>query len=136
MIDLDLFKAVNDGHGHAAGDSVLRNVALLLKRNVRKVDMVGRYGGEEFMVVLPRIRLEEAVEVAEKLRRTVAAAAFPAAPGGLPIHVTVSIGVAAFGHDVVDVAGLLEMADHALYEAKRSGRDRVAVRSPAGRGAA
>jgi diguanylate cyclase (GGDEF)-like protein len=137
MIDLDLFKAVNDGHGHAAGDSVLRNVALLLKRNVRKVDMVGRYGGEEFMVVLPRIRLEEAVEVAEKVRRTVAAAAFPAVHGGAPIHITVSIGVAAFGHDAVDVASLLEKADHALYEAKRSGRDRVAaVRSPAGRGAA
>jgi diguanylate cyclase (GGDEF)-like protein len=136
MIDLDLFKAVNDGHGHAAGDSVLRNVAHLLKRNVRKVDMVGRYGGEEFMVVLPRIRLEEALEVAEKLRRTVAAAAFPVAPGGMPIHITASIGVAAFGHDAVDVAGLLERADHALYEAKRSGRDRVAVRSPAGRGAA
>jgi two-component system cell cycle response regulator len=74
--------------------------------------------------------------VAEKLRRTVAAAAFPAAPGGLPIHVTVSIGVAAFGHDAVDVAGLLERADYALYEAKRSGRDCVAVRAPAGRGAA
>jgi len=136
MIDLDLFKAINDGHGHAVGDSVLRNVALLLKRNVRKVDMVGRYGGDEFMVVLPRIRLEEAVEVAEKVRRTIAAGAFPAVAETTPIHVTVSIGVAAFGHDAVDVEGLLEKADHALYDAKRSGRDRVAVLSPAGRGAA
>jgi diguanylate cyclase (GGDEF)-like protein len=136
MIDLDLFKAVNDGHGHAAGDSVLRNVALLLKRNVRKVDMVARYGGEEFVVVLPRIRLEEAVEVAEKLRRTISAAAFPASPGTAPIRVTVSIGVASFGRDAVDVAGLVEKSDAALYEAKRLGRDRVAIQSRAGRGAA
>ncbi|MFL5455074.1 MAG: diguanylate cyclase [Myxococcales bacterium] len=136
MIDLDLFKAVNDGHGHTVGDSVLRNVALLLKRNVRKVDMVARYGGDEFMVVLPRIRLEEAVDVAEKLRRTVAAAAFPAGPGAAPIRLTVSLGVASFGHDAVDVAGVLEKSDFALYEAKRSGRDRIAVHSLAGRGAA
>ena len=116
--------------------AVLRSVALILRRNVRKVDMVARYGGEEFMVVLPRIRLEEAVDVAEKVRRTVAAAALPSVAGGAPIHITVSIGVAAFGHDAVDVAGLLEKADYALYEAKRSGRNRVAVHSPAGRGAA
>ncbi|MFL5427223.1 MAG: GGDEF domain-containing protein, partial [Myxococcales bacterium] len=136
VFDLDLFKAVNDGHGHTVGDSVLRNVALLLKRNVRKVDMVARYGGDEFMVVLPRIRLEEAVDVAEKLRRTVAAAAFPAGPGAAPIRLTVSLGVASFGHDAVDVAGVLEKSDFAVYEAKRSGRDRVAVHSAAGRGAA
>src|SRR5256885_13337315 len=85
MIDLDLFKAVNDGHGHAAGDSVLRNVALLLKRNVRKVDMVGRYGGEEFMVTLPRIHLDEAVQGAEEARPTGVAGALPAAARGGPV---------------------------------------------------
>ena len=73
MLDLDLFKRVNDAHGHTVGDGVLRGVALALRRNVRKVDIVARYGGEEFCIVLPRVGKPEAMEVAEKLRRSVAA---------------------------------------------------------------
>jgi diguanylate cyclase (GGDEF)-like protein len=127
MMDLDLFKQVNDAHGHTVGDAVLRGIAVALQRNVRKVDMVARYGGDEFVVVLPRIAREEAIEVAEKLRRAVAATPLPAPAGAGPVRVTVSVGVAGFGHEATDVAALIEKADAALYEAKRAGRNRVAA---------
>ena len=135
MIDLDLFKQINDAHGHAVGDAVLRGVAVALQRNVRKVDLVARYGGEEFVVVLPRIVREEAIEVAEKLRRAVAATPLPAPVGIAPVHVTISVGLATFGHDATDVGALIEKADVALYEAKHAGRNRVASAEPAARAA-
>ena len=130
MIDLDLFKRINDAYGHSAGDAVLRGVALALRRNVRKVDVVARYGGEEFCIVLPRVGKPEALEVAEKLRRSVAATALPAPEGTGSVRVTLSIGVATLGIDADDVASLVEKADSALYEAKRLGRDRVAMAIP------
>ena len=136
MIDLDLFKAINDQHGHTVGDGVLRVVALVLRRNVRKVDIVARYGGEEFCVVLPRIGKPEALEVAEKLRRAVGAAPLPGPEGAGPLRVTISVGVATLGIDADDVAALVEKADAALYEAKRLGRDRVAMAIPAQRASA
>ena len=136
MIDLDLFKQINDRHGHTVGDGVLRGVALVLRRNVRKVDIVARYGGEEFCIVLPRIGKPEALEVAEKLRRAVGSALLPAPEGHAPLHVTISAGVASLGIDADDVSGLVEKADTALYEAKRLGRDRVAVAIPAQRASA
>ena len=136
MIDLDLFKQINDRHGHTVGDGVLRGVALALRRNVRKIDIVARYGGEEFCVVLPRVGKPEALEVAEKLRRSVAAAKLPGPEGGGPLTVTISIGVATLGIDADDVAGLIEKADSALYEAKREGRDRVAMAIPVHRASA
>ena len=136
MIDLDLFKQINDQHGHILGDGVLRGVALALRRNVRKIDLVARYGGEEFCIVLPRVGKPEALEVAEKLRRAIALAPLPGPEGGEPLSVTVSIGVAALGIDADDVTGLVEKADAALYEAKRLGRDRVAMAIPATRATA
>jgi diguanylate cyclase (GGDEF)-like protein len=136
MIDLDHFKLVNDRHGHMVGDGVLRGVALALRRNVRKIDLVSRYGGEEFVVLLPRVAKPEAIEVAEKLRRAVAATALPGPDGGGPLAVTVSIGVATLGADGDDAPGLLEKADAALYEAKRLGRDRVATAAPPARASA
>jgi diguanylate cyclase (GGDEF)-like protein len=135
MIDLDLFKQINDSHGHTVGDAVLRGVAVALQRNVRKVDMVARYGGEEFVVVLPRISREEALEVAEKLRRAVSITPLPAPAGAAPVHVTISVGLATFGHDATDVAALIERADVALYEAKHAGRNRVASAELAARAA-
>lgn len=133
MIDLDLFKQINDQFGHTVGDGVLRGVALALRRNVRKVDIVARYGGEEFCIVLPRVGKPEALEVAEKLRRSVAATTLPGPEGGAPLNITISIGVASLGIDSDDVAGLIEKADSALYEAKRQGRDRVAMAVPSQR---
>jgi diguanylate cyclase (GGDEF)-like protein len=136
MIDLDLFKRINDAHGHTVGDGVLRGVALALRRSVRKIDIVARYGGEEFCVVLPRVGKPEALEVAEKLRRAVAAASMPGPEGHSPLSVTISVGVATLGIDAEDVAGLIEKADGALYEAKRLGRDRVAMAIPLQRASA
>ena len=136
MIDLDRFKQINDQHGHTVGDGVLRGVALVLRRNVRKVDIVARYGGEEFCVVLPRIGKPEALEVAEKLRRAISAATLPGPDGGGILKVTISVGVATLGIDADDIAALVEKADAALYEAKRLGRDRVAMAIPAQRASA
>jgi diguanylate cyclase (GGDEF)-like protein len=136
MIDLDLFKRINDAHGHTVGDGVLRGVALALRRNVRKIDIVARYGGEEFCVVLPRVAKPEAMDVAEKLRHAVAATALPGPEGHPPLSVTISVGVATLGVDAQDIAGLIEKADSALYEAKRLGRDRVAVAAPLQRASA
>jgi len=136
MIDLDLFKRINDAHGHTVGDGVLRGVALALRRSVRKIDIVARYGGEEFCVVLPRVAKPEALEVAEKLRRAVAAASMPGPENHAPLSVTISVGVATLGVDAEDVPGLIEKADAALYEAKRLGRDRVAMALPVQRASA
>jgi diguanylate cyclase (GGDEF)-like protein len=125
MIDLDLFKNVNDTWGHAIGDGVLRAIAQVLRRNVRKVDTVARYGGEEFCVLLPRVTKREAIEVAEKLRRAVATTPLPGAPDQQPIHLTISVGVATYGADASDMSGLIESADKALYAAKHAGRNAV-----------
>jgi two-component system cell cycle response regulator len=132
MLDLDHFKDVNDSCGHAAGDTVLRELARRWQRQVRASDLVARIGGEEFVVLLPNTTLAQAVEVAEKLR--LATSIVPVALGpsedGPALAVTVSIGAtmmeSARGEDVY---ALLEAADRALYEAKRGGRNRVTARA-------
>src|SRR5258705_1976242 len=136
MIDLDLFKRINDAHGHTVGDGVLRGVAVALRRNVRKIDILARYGGEEFCVVLPRVGKPEAMEVAEKLRPIVAATSIPGPAGQASLSVTISVGVATIGVDAEDVPGLIEKADGALYEAKKLGRNRVALAAPPQRASA
>ncbi|MBS2024582.1 MAG: diguanylate cyclase [Deltaproteobacteria bacterium] len=125
MLDLDGFKAVNDKHGHPTGDRVLRGVAQALKRNVRKVDLVARFGGEEFCVVLPRVAAHEAREVAEKLRRAIEQEPF-VDDRREPLRVTVSIGAATYGTEAHSAQALLEKADQQLYVAKRAGKNRVA----------
>ncbi|HEY6911224.1 MAG TPA: diguanylate cyclase [Myxococcales bacterium] len=136
MIDLDLFKRVNDAHGHAVGDGVLRGVALALAQNVRRIDVVARIGGDEFCVLLPRAAKHEALEVAEKLRRAVAAAELPGPQGQPPLFITSSAGVATLRVDADDAPGLMDRADAALFEAKRLGRDRVVQAEPARRASA
>jgi two-component system, cell cycle response regulator len=124
IIDVDHFKSVNDGHGHDAGDAVLREVSERLVRNVRLEDMVGRWGGEEFLVVLPNTAAEAAADLAERLRRVVADESYRI-PGGGAMRVTISLGCAA---SVMDDAGtLVRSADAAMYEAKEAGRNRVVV---------
>jgi two-component system cell cycle response regulator len=124
LADVDHFKSVNDGHGHEAGDAVLREVAGRLVGSVRLEDMVGRWGGEEFLAVLPNTPAQGAAELAERLRRVVAAEPCRL-PGGGHLTATVSIGCAASLVD--DAATLVRSADAALYQAKEAGRNRVVV---------
>lgn len=124
LFDVDHFKDVNDRHGHAAGDEILRQVALRIVLHARSTDLVGRIGGEEFVVVMPETSLAGALVGAERMRAAVAEAPFTLA-GGETLPVTVSIGVAAAraGHETPD--RVLKRADDALYRAKKAGRNRV-----------
>ncbi len=125
-IDIDHFKHLNDRHGHPAGDAALRAVSELLAGSVRKVDMVARVGGEEFMILLPRADLSEASMVAEKLRTTVAAADLPSSRDQPTGQLTVSLGVSELEPtDGEDGEALIRRADQALYASKHAGRNRV-----------
>lgn len=128
LADLDHFKAVNDQHGHLAGDAVLRRVAQELASGLRGTDVIGRWGGEEFLMVFPETEVHGAIAVAEKLRRRLEALAIRL-DGGAVVHVRVSIGLAALDDvpgDLPDAArALVEFADRALYRAKDGGRNRV-----------
>ena len=124
QLDIDHFKAVNDTHGHAAGDLVLQRFADTVRRNVRDTDVLARWGGEEFVLLLCDTPAADAVALMERLRQAVQAMQVPVAQGGGPITVTVSIGLAR--HTPADpLAGTLERAARALYAAKAGGRNRV-----------
>jgi diguanylate cyclase (GGDEF)-like protein len=126
MVDLDKFKSVNDTYGHQAGDEVLRQMSELLTRAVREIDRVGRYGGEEFMILLPGTSAEEAVTFGERARQAIEAHTFTF-PGG-ELHRTASFGVATFPHTRIHGCDdLVRAADDALYVAKESGRNRVVL---------
>ncbi|MEW6647926.1 MAG: GGDEF domain-containing protein [Pseudomonadota bacterium] len=126
IIDLDHFKKVNDTHGHAAGDAVLRHVAKLMRDNIRKIDIPGRIGGEEFAILLPGIGPAEARVTAERLRDTIAAASLML-EDGTTIPLTVSIGIAEILPTDSRIDAPLTRADAALYRAKESGRNRTVV---------
>ncbi len=125
VIDIDYFKSINDAHGHDAGDDVLRDFALRIKRSIRGIDLACRLGGEEFVVVMPETDLAVAAMVAERLRRRIAAEPFAIQQGASTIPVTISIGIAALRGRNDTAASLLKRADQALYRAKRDGRNRV-----------
>lgn len=128
MLDIDFFKKVNDTHGHAVGDVVLREFAKRVTRSIREFDTAARYGGEEFVVVMPECDAGVAANVAERLRRLVAENPFEAGEAG-QLEITVSIGISwLHGEDDAPVA-LLARADEALYAAKRAGRNRVVGQS-------
>jgi len=124
MLDVDSFKQFNDRYGHPQGDALLREIAGILRRNVRAVDHVGRYGGEEFIVVLPETGRADALRLAERIRATVEAEPFSTGAGGT-VRKTVSVGIASYPEDAADAGLLVQLADDALYRAKRSGRNRV-----------
>jgi diguanylate cyclase len=125
MADIDHFKTVNDSHGHSAGDTVLSHTAETLLNCVRASDFVFRYGGEEFLIVLVETDREEAMEVAERIRQQIASQSVPL-PSKSSLNVTLSLGVATYeGHP--DYQYLINAADHALYSAKKQGRNRTAV---------
>jgi two-component system cell cycle response regulator len=125
IIDIDYFKAINDTHGHDAGDDVLRDFALRIKRSIRGIDLACRYGGEEFVVVMPETDLAVAAMVAERLRRRIAAEPFAIAQASRQIPVTISIGIAGLRGKEDTAGSLIKRADQALYRAKRDGRNRV-----------
>ncbi|MCL2581483.1 MAG: GGDEF domain-containing protein [Streptosporangiales bacterium] len=129
LADVDHFKKVNDTYGHLVGDDVLRGLALELRQQVRETDIVGRFGGEEFVILLSRTRVEEALRIAERLRRGVSVIGVLA--GDATVGVTISVGVAELGVHGRDLFELLAAADLALYRAKNTGRDRVCLCRPA-----
>jgi two-component system cell cycle response regulator len=125
VIDIDYFKSINDTHGHDAGDDVLREFALRIKRSIRGIDLACRCGGEEFVVVMPETDMAVAAMVAERLRRRIAADPFAIQRGADKVPVTISIGIAALRGKDDTAAALVKRADQALYRAKRDGRNRV-----------
>ena len=125
VVDIDYFKAVNDGHGHDAGDDVLREFALRIRKSIRNIDLACRYGGEEFVIVMPETDMAVATMVAERLRRRIASEPFSIQQGARNLEVTISIGIAALGAPGDNAAAILKRADQALYRAKRDGRNRV-----------
>lgn len=124
MVDIDHFKRVNDEHGHPVGDAVLREVSSRLKRALRPYDVIGRYGGEEFLVMLPQTDFENTKQIAERM--CAAIRAVPVRVDGKSVRATVSIGVAAWGGSAENMFDAIRRADMGLYKAKNSGRDRVA----------
>lgn len=126
MIDIDHFKDFNDTYGHLLGDSILVEVANLLKENLRRHDQIGRYGGEEFALMMPETDLEGALVVAERHRKRIEDFALYMAEE--PLRVTISLGVATYPHPKIETLDdLIKLADDALLDSKRQGRNRVAV---------
>jgi diguanylate cyclase (GGDEF)-like protein len=136
MLDIDHFKAYNDRHGHTLGDHALKTVARKLENILRKADIIARYGGDEFIIMLPEISNEQARKVANKLRKEIEKPSSANGADRVAPDVTISLGVAVYPQDTSDPYQLVEFADTALYTAKSRGRNRVAwyeVESPAGK---
>lgn len=126
VLDIDFFKSINDGHGHDAGDDVLREFALRIRKSIRNIDLACRYGGEEFVIVMPETDMAVATMVAERLRRRIACEPFAIQQASGQLDVTISIGIACLTEQPGDnAATILKRADQALYRAKRDGRNRV-----------
>jgi two-component system cell cycle response regulator len=125
ILDIDFFKSINDNHGHDAGDDVLREFALRIRKSIRNIDLACRYGGEEFVIVMPETDMAVATMVAERIRRRIASEPFAIQHGERKLDVTISIGLAALSGPDDTAAAILKRADTALYRAKRDGRNRV-----------
>ena len=125
MADLDLLRDINNSYGHLAGDAVLRGIADIFRTQLRDYDVPARFGGEEFAILLPETPPEQALEIAERIRRAVASTAYEVETSNEPIRATVSFGVAGFPKDGTDVNELIHQADLAVYRAKLQGRNRA-----------
>ncbi|MDY6814383.1 MAG: diguanylate cyclase [Pseudomonadota bacterium] len=128
-VDLDHFKAINDAHGHPVGDAVLKRFGELIRRRVRKSDVVARTGGEEFFILMPQTSLENAAQVAEDLRRAIENESF-VSDESHDFRVTLSAGVVSCRDEVITVRELLSVCDRSLYRAKRQGRNQIMVQYP------
>jgi diguanylate cyclase (GGDEF)-like protein len=131
MLDLDQFKEVNDTFGHLTGDQVLIQVATRGRDTLRNIDILGRFGGDEMVVLMPETELRTAYQVAERLRRNICDP--PIRVADLSLNVSASIGIVAVDSDCPDLKALLARADQALYTAKNSGRNRTSIWSPRNR---
>jgi diguanylate cyclase (GGDEF)-like protein len=131
LLDIDNFKHYNDTNGHLPGDDLLKRMGALLKDNSRENEVVGRYGGEEFLVVMPATPKDVALRVAERIRSLIESSPFEHGASQPNGHVTISGGVATWPGDGEDVDSLLRSADEALYQAKRAGRNRVLAHTAA-----
>jgi diguanylate cyclase (GGDEF)-like protein len=127
MLDIDHFKIYNDTYGHILGDEVLRLTAQAIQNNIKSTDLVGRWGGEEFSVALPDTDIQQAQQVADRIRKTLAGLALHTSQGAELPKPTVSQGIAAFPEHAANARRLVDLADHMLYGAKRGGRDQVQV---------
>ncbi len=125
MADLDLLRNINNTYGHLAGDDVLAAIGQIIRSTVREYDIAARFGGEEFVIVLPETELAEAIPIVERLRRLVESADFTTRTGAAPIHATMSFGVAGFPTDAATATDLIHQADIAVYQAKLKGRNCV-----------
>ncbi len=125
MADLDLLREINNTYGHLAGDAVLKGIAEVFRSELRHYDVPARFGGEEFSILLPETSAEKALEIAERIRRSVAEKEYDVETSSEPIRATVSIGVASYPRDAEDPNGLIHQADLAVYRAKLQGRNRV-----------
>ena len=125
MADLDLLRDINNSYGHLAGDAVLKGIAEVFRTHLRHYDVPARFGGEEFSILLPETSADEAMEIAERIRREVADRTFDVETSSEPIHATISVGVAAYPRDGQDSNELIHQADLAVYRAKLQGRNRV-----------
>ena len=125
MADLDLLREINNTYGHLAGDAVLKGIAEVFRAELRHYDVPARFGGEEFSILLPETPPEQALEIAERIRRAVAERLFDVETSSEPIRATVSIGVAGYPKDAQDPNALIHQADLAVYRAKLQGRNRV-----------
>src|SRR5262245_56958082 len=134
LFDIDHFKKYNDTNGHLPGDELLKSLSQILRENIREDELIARWGGEEFLMVMPNVEREEALGAAERICRLIAEMAFPHSEKQPLGRVTVSGGVAVWPMDSDDVESLLRLADDALYTAKRAGRNRVCAWAPAGLG--
>ena len=120
MADLDRFKKVNDTYGHDVGDRVLKAIGKFLQQNIRDVDVVGRYGGEEFVLMIPEAAKDAAHSLSERLRKNLSEVKFENLP-----PITISLGIATYPQDGKDAEDLIRKADAAMYAAKRAGRNQV-----------
>jgi diguanylate cyclase len=124
ILDIDLFKTINDSYGHQAGDRVLKSLSALLRRHVRRSDLIGRYGGEEFAILLDNVHENDSVRLMMRLLREFGQLEHQA-PNGNVFRVTFSVGVARLNAPEMDLYGWFNAADGALYAAKKAGRNRV-----------